>query len=638
MADVAEVDPLIGTVVADRYRITRKLGEGGMGVVYLAVHEALRKQVAMKLLATSGRIDREAVARFEREAIAAANLKHPNIAEATDFGRLPDGALYLVMEYVEGTTLRKVLRDQGKLVPERALGILQQIAAALATAHASDVVHRDLKPENVIVRSVAGATGAAADHVKVIDFGIAKIRNATFGGGATGLTKAGTVFGTPEYMAPEQVVGQATDARADQYALGVLAFELFTGKAPFKSDDIGQLMMMHVGAPVPSTRDRVPSLSPEVDAVVSRMLAKMPDERFGSVGEAMAAMAAAFGGAAPASLAGGAPVSNATIKLGAPAPAMTPPGGTISLAAGAYASGTLPSIGALPAQMSFPPIGTVTQGSLPPIGPMSSQGSFPPIGVSASSGAHGIPAGTGTRPRAAAPARKPPLITIGIGFASLLLGVLLVVLVAKSCGGPPSLSADVTAALTDWKAGKLDPSTTVIRTAVTEDPKLAESDVLAQALAAQVNNEASRNALAGLLETTPLGRSKAMAFALATMAVKDDPATRDGALELVRDRQDLLTSEQLARVRLRDAEKCDDYEAAKTDEGKLATSATLRDLERLSHGECRRIVRVPEVCECKGGPRGGGPSASGSPGGPGGPGGPGKGKGKKDKGGKKPDD
>ena len=162
MADVAEVDPLIGTVVADRYRITRKLGEGGMGVVYLAVHEALRKQVAMKLLATSGRIDREAVARFEREAIAAANLKHPNIAEATDFGRLPDGALYLVMEYVEGTTLRKVLRDKGKLAPERALGILQQVAAALATAHASEVVHRDLKPENVIVRSVAGATGAAA--------------------------------------------------------------------------------------------------------------------------------------------------------------------------------------------------------------------------------------------------------------------------------------------------------------------------------------------------------------------------------------------------------------------------------------------------------------------------------------------
>ena len=131
-----EGDPLIGTLIADRYRVGRKLGEGGMGVVYLAVHEALRKQVAVKLLGTTGRIDREAVARFEREAIAAANLKHPNIAEAMDFGRLPEGGLYLVMEYVEGTTLRRILGEQGKLAPERALAILQQVGVALATAHA----------------------------------------------------------------------------------------------------------------------------------------------------------------------------------------------------------------------------------------------------------------------------------------------------------------------------------------------------------------------------------------------------------------------------------------------------------------------------------------------------------------------
>ncbi len=745
MADVGEVDPLIGTLVADRYRITRKLGEGGMGVVYLAVHEALRKQVAMKLLATSGRIDREAVARFEREAIAAANLKHPNIAEATDFGRLPDGALYLVMEYVEGTTLRKVLREQGKLAPERALAILQQVAAALATAHASEVVHRDLKPENVIVRSVAGATGAAADHVKVIDFGIAKIRNATFGGGATGLTKAGTVFGTPEYMAPEQVMGQVADARADQYALGVLAFELLTGKAPFKSDDVGQLMMMHVGAPVPSTRDRVPSLAPEVDAVVTRMLAKMPDERFRSVGEAMAAMAAAFAGKAPPSLAAAPsaePLSHPTVKLGrgqaqdpigsmrdlaqslardlqppshhplsmqrgtlpsatalsigpatpaggtvsigaiaqavtpssgtvslgAIAQAATPPGGTGSLGAvalqvgaapvaqGAYAPGSLPplgaaasqpslpSIAAMPSQASLPSIagapsqaslpsiaGAPSQASLPPLGAVPSQGSLPPLGATGSSGPHGVPSVTGAPTRAKAAPRRPPVIAIGIGFASLLVGVLLVVLVTKSCGGPPTLSAEMTAALADFRSGKLDPSTSVIRSALTADPKLAESDAVAQALAAQVGNETARRALAGLLETTALGRSTAMASALATMAVKDEPTARNGALELVRDRQDLLTAEQGARVRLRDAEECDDFEAAKNEEAKVATTSTLRDLERLTLGECKRMVRVTEVCECKGGGGKGGPPGLGS-GSPGGPGGPGKGKGKKDKG------
>ncbi len=311
--DVSAEGSLVGTLIADRYRVAQKLGEGGMGVVYKAVHEALRKPVALKLLTSGGgRIDREAVARFEREAVAAANLRHPNIAEATDFGKLPDGTLYLVMEYVEGTTLRHLIHDAGKLPPDRALGILLQVGSALATAHSRDVVHRDLKPENVIITSAPGglastasgtfgATGA--DFVKVIDFGIAKIRNATFGiaGGATAaITRAGMVFGTPEYMAPEQVMGQGVDARADQYALGVLAFELLTGAPPFSADDIGQLMMKHVGAPVPSARDRSPALPPATDAVVMKMLAKLPDERFASVSEAMAALAASLG-VAPAS-------------------------------------------------------------------------------------------------------------------------------------------------------------------------------------------------------------------------------------------------------------------------------------------------------------------------------------------------
>src|SRR5262249_21200709 len=146
-------------------------------------------------------------------------LRHPNIAEASDFGRLPDGALYIVMEYVEGTTLRRLIKEHGALPPPRALGILEQVASALATAHARDVVHRDLKPENIIVASAGSRTpGSPTDVVKVIDFGIAKLRSATFGAGATGLatglTTAGAVFGTPEYMAPEQVMGQAVDARS----------------------------------------------------------------------------------------------------------------------------------------------------------------------------------------------------------------------------------------------------------------------------------------------------------------------------------------------------------------------------------------------------------------------------------------
>ena len=363
---MSEDDPLIGTLVADRYRVGRKLGEGGMGVVYLAVHEALRKQVALKVLRVTGRLDREAIARFEREAIAAANLKHPNIAEAMDFGQLPDGGFYLVMEHVEGTTLRQLVADQGKLAPERALAILQQVASALETAHARDVVHRDLKPENVIVTSVPESSRSrATEVVKVIDFGIAKLRSATFGGGGTGLTSAGTVFGTPEYMSPEQVMGQEVDARADQYALGVLAFELLTGKAPYKADDVGRLMMMHVGAPVPSTRELTPTLPPEVDAVSLRMLAKLPEERFASVAEAMQSLAAAFS-----------------------APAVVPAS---------------------------------------------------PVLVVVSTSAETTSAKLAPKPRGL------PVVAIGVGAACLLLGVLVVVLVARSCGEPTTSSPDLTA-------------------------------------------------------------------------------------------------------------------------------------------------------------------------------------------------
>jgi serine/threonine protein kinase len=245
-------DPRIGTVVADRYRLLAKLGEGGMGAVYRGVHETLRKPVAVKFLLENAHADKELVARFEREAIATANLKHPNISESTDYGQLPDGTLFLVMEYLDGKNLREVAAG-GRLPPARAFALLKQIGAALSFAHGQDVVHRDLKPDNVIVFD----RGTDHDLVKVIDFGIARMSSA-FGGGKTALTKAGAVFGTPDYMAPEQAMGQAVDARADQYALGAMAFELFTGKPPYTSDNVASLLYMHVGAPIPRVTDLAP--------------------------------------------------------------------------------------------------------------------------------------------------------------------------------------------------------------------------------------------------------------------------------------------------------------------------------------------------------------------------------------------
>ena len=679
-------DPLIGTLVADRYRVVRKLGEGGMGVVYQAVHEALRKPVALKLLASSGRIDREAVARFEREAIAAANLRHPNIAEATDFGRLPDGALYLIMEYVEGTTLRRLLREQRRLPPERALVILEQVASALSTAHAREVVHRDLKPENIIVTSGPGK----ADFVKVIDFGIARIRNATFGGGATGLTKAGTVFGTPDYMAPEQVMGQPVDARADQYALGVLAFELLTGKPPFAADDIGQLMMMHVGAPIPSTRERDPSLPIAADAVIMKMLGKLPDDRFASVDDAMRALSAAFapasvasspgampisgpaslgpmsGGPAssprapnaapppPASHPGRAPASNATVRLGPQAGAgpshesMATEATLRSFAFDASYASTPPGATAVlsPPSMSGAHV-TAPPMSVPHAGPVSGRQPAPAVtgphaatsgsyAAATTSGSH--PAATTSGPHPAAPGtrltemaqsnavtrrlpRRPPVWALAAAAVSLIGVVILIVVLVRAIGGGGSVPSEVTAALADWKSGKVGPASSVLKTAIASDPDLANDADIARTLAESVGDEAAYDKLAELLQTTPLGRSSAMASALAAMAMKDNAGVRDPALELLRPRQDLLTRELASRVRLRDAEDCDELEDAKREETEVATNDTLRDLERIVRDDCKRMLRQKELCErC----RGGGPGIGGGPGG-------GKGKGKKDK-------
>lgn len=288
-------DPRIGSTLAERYRVIAPIGEGGMGTVYRGVHEALRKPVAIKFLQQKIHNNREMVARFEREAVTAANLRHPNIAEAIDYGRLPDGTLYLVMEFVEGVPLRKLIVPGQSLPVERVLTILDQIATALDLAHSMGIVHRDLKPENILVFD----RGNVRDVVKIIDFGIARITSEMFKTGPTALTAAGSVFGTPQYMAPEQVMGQPVDGRADQYAIGVIAFEMLTGAQPFAADSYADLVMKHVGAPAPRISEYVPQVPEAIDAAVFRMMSKLPDERFDSVTDAFRSMK---GASAPLSL------------------------------------------------------------------------------------------------------------------------------------------------------------------------------------------------------------------------------------------------------------------------------------------------------------------------------------------------
>ncbi len=289
----APVDPRIGSLIAERYRLIEQVGEGGMGAVYRGEHVSLRKRVAVKFLHPELSRITDVIARFEREAIAAANLEHPNVVAAHDFGKTDDGQFFLVMEYVEGPSIRSVLDSGGRLEPERALKIARHIAAALHRAHAMGIVHRDLKPDNVVLVEREGD----ADFAKVLDFGIAKVGSATLGGAAKPLTQAGMVFGTPDYMAPEQALGATVDARADQYAFGVMVFEMFTGKRPFESDDVMVLLSKHMTAPPPTASSIVgPGVLPdEVDGILARMLAKSANDRFPAVSDAMHALDAAFG-------------------------------------------------------------------------------------------------------------------------------------------------------------------------------------------------------------------------------------------------------------------------------------------------------------------------------------------------------
>jgi eukaryotic-like serine/threonine-protein kinase len=284
---------LVGRVLSERYRIESLLGEGGMGAVYLAEHVLMRKRLAVKVLHAEMTRMPEMVARFEREAMAAAHIEHPNVAAATDFGKLENGAFFLVLEYVEGTSLRDLI-EKGPVEPRRALHIAHQIASALARASVLGIVHRDLKPENVMLVVRNGDP----DFVKVLDFGIAKVpvgelsmRGAGSDPGQV-LTQLGMVYGTPEYMAPEQALGQEVDARADLYALGVILFELLTGVRPFDAESKVALLGLKVTSDPPSMTSRNGSVQvpAPIEALVRRLLDKEAKSRFQDAREVLDAL------------------------------------------------------------------------------------------------------------------------------------------------------------------------------------------------------------------------------------------------------------------------------------------------------------------------------------------------------------
>jgi serine/threonine-protein kinase len=243
-------ESLVGTTLDGRYRLVKHLASGGMGSIFSAEHVYMRKELALKVLRPDLSTLPDIAERFRREAQIAASLEHDNIVRVTDFGRSPEGWLFLAMELLEGESLFERLRRSGPLMPEETIRILVQVCHGLDAAHARGVVHRDLKPENIFL--VARPAGL----VKILDFGIAKLTDPQIASD----TQAGMVVGTPEYLSPEQALGGAVDARADVYAVGLIAWRMLAGYHPFKADDARGLLMMQATRPVPPLSEPRPDL------------------------------------------------------------------------------------------------------------------------------------------------------------------------------------------------------------------------------------------------------------------------------------------------------------------------------------------------------------------------------------------
>ena len=283
---VSELDRWVGETLEGRYHVERKIGEGGMGVVFAVKHAVIERPLAIKILKRKAMRDPSTVQRFIQEARAASRIGHPNIVDVTDFGKTPDGMTYSVMEYIEGPTLSKTIKDNAPLPVERVVRIASQIARALAAAHAKGIVHRDLKPENVFLVEREGRP----DFVKIVDFGIAKVQPVEGRPETAGprLTRAGAVFGTPEYMAPEQAAGRGdTDHRVDVYALGTILYEMLVGKVPHKGDSLVRTIAMQMLDPI-TPPSKLATVPPALEAITMKALAKKREDRYQSMTELLA--------------------------------------------------------------------------------------------------------------------------------------------------------------------------------------------------------------------------------------------------------------------------------------------------------------------------------------------------------------
>jgi serine/threonine protein kinase len=291
-AQAVDPDALKPGTVAGAYVLKRELASGGGGTVYEAQHKILGRKVAVKILRRQLAASPQMVARFVQEARAVNMIKHPNIVDVSDFGELPDGRPFHVMELLEGTDLRSILNERGRFPPAEVLEILEPVCSALQAAHDQGIVHRDLKASNIFICS------GPDKRVKLLDFGIAKLMHPD--AGEAGLTVVGTRLGTSYTMAPEQIRGEAIDPRTDIYALGVVLYHLLTGQYPFRAETMTEIERQHLDAPPPRP-SQLAATSPAIDAVVLRCMEKTADRRFPTVKAFIEALREAAGAKAAAS-------------------------------------------------------------------------------------------------------------------------------------------------------------------------------------------------------------------------------------------------------------------------------------------------------------------------------------------------
>ncbi|HWP42694.1 MAG TPA: serine/threonine-protein kinase, partial [Blastocatellia bacterium] len=276
--DPAAPDPLIGQVLAGRYRLLQKIGQGGMGAVYKGQHVKMNRMTAIKILTSELANDPQFVARFEREAEMASKIDHPNAVGIYDFGEAEGGLVYIAMEFIEGQPLSSIIEKEGALALDRVVKITYQAAEALQAAHSLGIIHRDFKPDNIMICQKLGRP----DWVEVVDFGIAK--RAAVEPDNQALTQTGFVLGTPQYMSPEQVAGEPLDLRSDLYSLAIVSYEMLTGALPFGGNSPQSVMVNRLLQPPMPLRKVRPSLAvpPAVEAVIMKALARYPVDRYSS--------------------------------------------------------------------------------------------------------------------------------------------------------------------------------------------------------------------------------------------------------------------------------------------------------------------------------------------------------------------